>query len=370
MRRRTAVRSRDRPSARRGAHAAGFPRYASITRGSRRTSSGCPRRSCARIENGHPVADTHDHLHVVLDEEDGQAELGAETRDELHQVLRLLGVHARRGLVEEQQLRAGGKRARDLEAPLVAVGEVLGELVADPVQPDVRQELLGPTIADILLPARPGRAQEAVHEVRMHLGVHPDEHILHGRHVLEEADVLEGAGDAGLDHVVGPGAAEDAQAGQEHLVPERAHDREQERRDQEADRDDAGEGDPAAGQDPRHPERETHQDDEDRRGDPDERLEADPPRAGDHRPPVELDPARGRVDDPEQDVEERRLARTVGADEADDRPLGDREVHLVHRDEAAEAARDLSATRMSRVSLIARPPRSLREGSSRPRRAR
>ena len=35
---------------------------------------------------------------------------------------RLLRVHARRGLVEQQQARVGGERPRDLDAALVAVG--------------------------------------------------------------------------------------------------------------------------------------------------------------------------------------------------------------------------------------------------------
>ena len=42
----------------------------------------------------------------------------------------LLRVHARGRLVEEQELRVGGQRPGDLEAALVAVGHVAGELVA------------------------------------------------------------------------------------------------------------------------------------------------------------------------------------------------------------------------------------------------
>ena len=156
----------------------------------------------------------------MLDEEDGQAELGAKTRDELHQVLRLLGVHARRRLVEEQQLRAGGKRARDLEAPLVAVGEVLGELVADPVQPDVRQELLGPTIAESSSRRARGVLRKASTRFECIWECIPMR-TFSTAVMFEEADVLERTGDARLDHVVGPGAAEDPEAEQEHLVPER-----------------------------------------------------------------------------------------------------------------------------------------------------
>ena len=64
-------------------------------------------------------------------------------------------------------------------------------------------------------------------------GVHADEHVLHGGHVLEETDVLERAADAGRDDVVRAAALEDADPRQEMLVPERPNDREQQHRDQE-----------------------------------------------------------------------------------------------------------------------------------------
>jgi hypothetical protein len=51
--------------------------------------------------------------------------------------------------------------------------------------------------------------------------VHPDEHVLECCHVLEEADVLERPAEAGLDHVVGPGALEDAEPDQHSLIPRR-----------------------------------------------------------------------------------------------------------------------------------------------------
>jgi len=51
---------------------------------------------------------------------------------------------------------------------------------------------------------------------------------------------------------------------------------------------------------------------------------------------VEEDLARGRPVDPREHVEERRLARAVRPDQADDALPRDREVHVVHRDEAAE----------------------------------
>ena len=80
------------------------------------------------------VGDAHHDLHVVLDQQHRQALLGAKLLDELRERHRLLGVHACGRLVEEQQLRLGRERASDLEPPLVAVGEVLREVVLDAPQ--------------------------------------------------------------------------------------------------------------------------------------------------------------------------------------------------------------------------------------------
>jgi hypothetical protein len=51
---------------------------------------------------------------------------------------------------------------------------------------------------------------------------------------------------------------------------------------------------------------------------------------------AEGDRAVGRLVDPGEHVEERRLAGPVGADQADDRACRDEEVHVVDGDEAAE----------------------------------
>src|SRR4029079_10229693 len=54
----------------------------------------------------------------------------------------------------------------------------------------------------------------------------------------------------------------------------------------------------------------------------------------------ERDPARGRLVDPGEHVEERRLAGTVRADQRDDLLSRDREVDVVDGDEAAELLAD------------------------------
>src|SRR5215471_3169516 len=63
----------------------------------------------AVIEHDHAVGDVHDHAHVVLDEGDGGAELVVHVEDKAGHVLLLLHVHARHGLVEEEEVGLGGQ---------------------------------------------------------------------------------------------------------------------------------------------------------------------------------------------------------------------------------------------------------------------
>ena len=105
-----------------------------MTFGLARTSAGVSLGDdLAVVEDGDPVADAHDHPHVVLDEQDRQAELAPEAPDEVGHLARLAAVHAGGRLVEEQELGPGRQGAGDLEPALVAVGQVarprLGPLV-------------------------------------------------------------------------------------------------------------------------------------------------------------------------------------------------------------------------------------------------
>ena len=50
------------------------------------------------VEDRHPIADAHDDAHVVLDEQDGQPELGAQAPDEIGHLARTLSYANRRRL--------------------------------------------------------------------------------------------------------------------------------------------------------------------------------------------------------------------------------------------------------------------------------
>ncbi len=76
----------------------------------------------------------------MLDEHDGQAQVGDQPAQQLHEGARLALGHARRGLVEEEQRGLGGEGPRDLQAPLVAVGETAGHVVGVVGEPDAVEQ--------------------------------------------------------------------------------------------------------------------------------------------------------------------------------------------------------------------------------------
>ena len=198
-----------RPRARAGPRAppsrvaAPRPRYASMTRGLAGPRRACPRRALAVVEDGDPVADAHDDPHVVLDEQDGQAELGSQPADEVGQVARLLGVHAGGRLVEQQELRTRGQRSRDLQPALVAVGQVAASTAgARPSRPTNSSSSCRPRSRPLSSARCARRRRIASHQRLRRWTCMADEDVVEGRHRPEQADVLERPADAERRHLV------------------------------------------------------------------------------------------------------------------------------------------------------------------------
>src|SRR3569833_3250491 len=154
----------------------------------------------AEVEHGDPVADAHDQAHVVLDQQDGTARV-ADLLAALLESLLLGGVHPRRGLVEQQQLRIRGQRAGDLQPPLVTVRQVLRRLVDPSADADELHQLLGLGPALALLFVVPGKPQRRAGQPGAVVRVRADEDVLQRRHVVELPDVLERPCDTELGHL-------------------------------------------------------------------------------------------------------------------------------------------------------------------------
>src|SRR6202451_3709678 len=65
----------------------------------------------AAFQDGDPVADRHDHVDFVLDEQDADAPVAGEADDDAGQLAGLVVVEAGGGLVEEDHGGGGGQRA-------------------------------------------------------------------------------------------------------------------------------------------------------------------------------------------------------------------------------------------------------------------
>ena len=93
------------------------------------------------MQHGDPVRQLHDHLHVVLDDQDRQVRRDA--ADQGHGVMGLGRAHACRRLVQAEQLRLGRQRDADLQMALLAVGQVGRQLVLLAAQADRLQHRFG-----------------------------------------------------------------------------------------------------------------------------------------------------------------------------------------------------------------------------------
>ena len=130
-------------------------------------------------------------------------ELVADPAEQQQGVFAFGRVHARGRLVQQQQPGLGGQGPGDLHPALGAVGQALGQLVADVLQAHVLHQLLGPGLGlGFLFPEGPG-LEHGLERVLLEPGVGADHDVLHHGHAPEQADVLEGAGHAQLGDLVG-----------------------------------------------------------------------------------------------------------------------------------------------------------------------
>src|SRR5512140_120850 len=156
----------------------------------------------AEIEDAHPVADVHHDAEVVLDQQNRDAPLLVDVDDEAGHVLLLFEVHPGHRLVEEQELRLERQRPAELDPLAKAVGQRPHRLLPDVFDlEEVDDVLYRLPVLDLLVPGRPeedaARQDPALHEL-----VAAQHQVVEDGHVVEEGDVLEGAGDPQVGHLV------------------------------------------------------------------------------------------------------------------------------------------------------------------------
>ena len=173
------------------------------------------------IQNCDIFRDAHHHFHIVLDQQDRDAQIVAHALDQRHRVCCFQRVHAGSRLVQEHELRIGRQSPCNLQSPLKSVGKVLGERLAFAAQSNIRQQLLSALVRlGLLLHHRPQSQQCAVPS-RFQAAVHADQHILESGHVAEETDILEGPSQPQRSGAIGTQAA-DLLAIEQHLTRRRS----------------------------------------------------------------------------------------------------------------------------------------------------
>src|SRR5262247_2933532 len=118
----------------------------------------------AHVEHGDAIGDVHDHAHVMLDQDHGDAPFLVDVEDEAGHVLLLLVVAAAHGLVEEQDLRVERQGAAELDALLQPVGERAGRSPAQVLDTQEVDDVLDtPAVLDFFLLGEPPVGERAEH---------------------------------------------------------------------------------------------------------------------------------------------------------------------------------------------------------------
>ncbi len=100
----------------------------------------------AGVHHRHAVADAADHVHLVGDQHDGQAQFAVDLGQQLQHLAGGLRVEGAGGLVAQQDLRPGAQRPGDADALLLPAGELRRVLVGVLLQADAGQQLGDPGV--------------------------------------------------------------------------------------------------------------------------------------------------------------------------------------------------------------------------------
>ena len=147
----------------------------------------------AVVQHADVLRERHHRAHHVLDQQDGEALGAVDVAEHLDHLVALGRAQPGHHLVEQQQARPGGERARDLQALAVGQGERGGGEMGLRIEIELSQDGTG---------MAPRARHRAFPLKRTH------DHVVEHRQAGERLDQLEGAADAGGADLVGAQALE------------------------------------------------------------------------------------------------------------------------------------------------------------------
>ena len=148
------------------------------------------------------MAQVHDDVHVVLDEEQIDAAV-IDLAQDIHKLAALTRVQARGGLVEQDELRRRHQRAAKLADLLAAIGQIVDGLVAQMIHADGVEHLARLLAQDAFLAVAAAQVDDEAEHVVGNILLAAHHHVLQHRHGGKQFDILERSADARLDGLKG-----------------------------------------------------------------------------------------------------------------------------------------------------------------------
>ena len=160
------------------------------------------------VEHRDPVRDAHHHAHVVLDQDDRNAQRVPDLQDRLGRATGLLGVHPGNRLIEQEQVWLGAERPGDLDALLIAVRQDTDRQLELVAQLHELGDLSYPLPVPQSFARRARKAEPSGQKAGLGEVVAAQHEVLRDTLRLGQGDVLERSRDPDLGDLVRAHAAE------------------------------------------------------------------------------------------------------------------------------------------------------------------
>ena len=118
------------------------------------------------------LADVHNQIHIMLNEEDSDLEIITDAADLMHQFRGFAGVHTRSRLVQQDNRRIGSQCTADLQTTLNTVGQAACLLVSDICKAHKLQQFHSLLICLLLSLVVAGQTQQRSNKRALHFIVH------------------------------------------------------------------------------------------------------------------------------------------------------------------------------------------------------